>query len=308
MNNSTISIVGFTSGLLAVASVLLIGMALGFNPGAGSDLADRLVAAVPSDAGFVRWGAVADMLGYNLLPALVMIAARATRMDDIGLRRPRYGCGRCLRNDRSHRRRHARGRGASADRRGIAGDRPLAADSRQCGRRSVAVAPSVALTYLLLLFPDGGLPSSRWRKVAWGAAIVMAVSSLAVVFSPENFADSGFPEVDNPLALEVWKPLLEVLTFANPLLPVMIILSASSLVQRFRRSKGQVRLQLKWLSFIDRRFYRHKFDAQQTLDDFSAHVRVEVELDALSSRLERVVQETMQPAHVSLWLRTGPGA
>jgi hypothetical protein len=286
----------------------------------------------------------------------------------------------------------------------------------------VGFAP--ALTFLLLLFPNGRLPSRRWHPAGWLTVAAMVALGSGMAFTPGSFVD--YPEVTNPLGIALFGgSVLEDGGVGWLLLPASVVLSASSIVVRFRRATGEERQQIKWFalagafaaggwvaitlayatddgtenplmvatqllqllsflglplavgiavlkyrlydidllinrtlvygsltatlvtlyfggiillqwlfviltgqestlavvastlviaalfnplrrriqSFIDRRFYRRKYDVRKTLEAFSAQLREETDLNALSDDLVGVVRETMQPAHVSLWLR-----
>lgn len=103
----------------------------------------------------------------------------------------------------------------------------------------------VPATFLLLLFPDGRLLSSRWRPVAWCAVVgvvgVMATSGS----SPGPLVD--FPEVVNPYGVEsALRTVCEGLSFA--VLLVGLVGSAASVMLRFRHSRGEERQQMKWIA------------------------------------------------------------
>jgi signal transduction histidine kinase len=110
--------------------------------------------------------------------------------------------------------------------------------------------PGIGLpgTFLLLLFPDGKLPSPKWKPLAWLCVIALAFPPLAMIFGPRLLSDSGFPHLRNPLFLEPLHAILMLFVFLIPLIPVCILLCAISLVLRFRRSTGIERVQLKWLT------------------------------------------------------------
>jgi hypothetical protein len=262
------------------------------------------------------------------------------------------------------------------------------------------------IVFLLLLFPTGRLPSSRWRPFAWLSAAVISVGVIwSSAISPDVRPDAppspiqqlvlalglvaaasvvvgrrnarGVERqqikwllyagaiwfVGGILQITVFSPLVEgswglwvgnllvavgglggpiaigvailryklyeIDTLINRTLVygvltaslVLFYLGSVILLQAlFRALTGQESqlavvastlaiaalfnpLKRRIQSFIDRRFYRRKYDARKTLEAFSAKLRNETDLDTLSDDLTGVVRETMQPAHISLWLR-----
>src|SRR5215211_6755063 len=279
----------------------------------------------------------------------------------------------------------------------------------------------VPTSFLLLLFPDGRLPSPRWRPVAWCAALGLIGFVAGIALEPGPLGD--FPKITNPYG--VHSLILDTVAVTGVILAsASMVASAVSLIVRMRRAGRAQRQQIKWLAyggalvvgavfasgvistiwspdvgialtsfgllglpiftgvaiaryrlydidlvinrtlvygaltaalvavyfggvatlqalmraltgqeqqpqlaivvstlaiaalfnplrgriqgFIDRRFYRKKYDAAKTLEAFSFRLREETDLQALNGELTRVVRQTMQPAHVSLWLRPEP--
>jgi hypothetical protein len=280
---------------------------------------------------------------------------------------------------------------------------------------------------LLFLFPNGRLPSKRWRPLAWLSGALTIMAAILISISPDaaldalGSSDNVHVSIPNPLGVEglpnLYRPV-------QTLVLTLGLAAAASVVIGRRKAGGIERLQVKWLlyasviwfggnvlkntvfsplgevswglwvsyllvgigglggpiaigiailryrlyeidiiinrtlvysaltvtrvalyfggivvlqrvfvlltgqqstlavvastlliaalfspmrrriqSFIDRGFYRRKYDAARTLEVFSAKLRDETDLDALSDDLVGVVRETMQPAHISLWLR-----
>jgi hypothetical protein len=108
--------------------------------------------------------------------------------------------------------------------------------------------PAVGLigTFVFLLFPDGKPPSRRWRALAWLSGVVLVLASLGTALSPGPLQNLG--EARNPFGLEGYPWLFNGMLVFLLLLPVCMVLSALSLVLRFRRSRGEERQQIKWIA------------------------------------------------------------
>ncbi len=146
-----------------------------------------------------------------------------------------------------------------------------------------------AITGLMLLLPFS-IGVAVWRSRLWeidriiNQTLVYATLTVTLALVYAAFI-IGLPLLVHELTGQIAN---------SPLILVGSTLAIAALFQPLRKRIQQV---------IDRRFYRRKYDAALTLVAFSATLRSEVDLHELSEQILAVVQETMQPAHISLWLR-----
>lgn len=127
-----------------------------------------------------------------------------------------------------------------------AGSVPFPAEIGSLGEWLWVPAVGLLGIYSVLLFPDGRLPSERWRYLVWLSEAVILLASAGTALSPGPLPDLG--GLHNPFGLAehpwVAKALSSVL-----LLPLCILASAISLALRLPRSRGEEREQTKWIAF-----------------------------------------------------------
>ncbi len=158
-----------------------------------------------------------------------------------------------------------------------------------------------------------GLPSILGRSIinanALGLLVLPFPLSLAIAIWRYHLFDIDLI-IRRTLIYTVLTTLLALVYFGSILLlqtlfsavtdqqsPLITVLSTLAIVVLFNPLRGRVQ------DFIDRRFYRAKYDAERTLAQFAETARDEVNMEKLSRALLDVVEETVQPEHASLWLR-----
>ena len=172
----------------------------------------------------------------------------------------------------------------------------------------------LSVPYSLELSLPAGRPLPWWTLITsavWWLALVIVPLSLSIAVLRYRLYD-----------IDVFINRTLVYVSLTLMLALVYLGSVVSLQYAFRALTGQVEqpqlaivvstlviaalfnpLRRRIQSFIDRRFYRSKYDARRTLEAFSARLRDETDLEALNGELVAVVRETMQPEHISLWLR-----
>jgi hypothetical protein len=109
---------------------------------------------------------------------------------------------------------------------------------------------AVVALFLPLLFPDGRLPSSRWKPVAYFAAASVVLAVVLTMLAPATYADAGYPSIRNPFGLDQYHAVFDTLgSLLQPLLLVLVLLSGVALLDRVRRADAEERQQIKWFAF-----------------------------------------------------------
>jgi two-component system NarL family sensor kinase len=114
----------------------------------------------------------------------------------------------------------------------------------------LGAVPFGIIGFLLLLFPDGRLPSPRWRPVAWALAVGTGLLTLAWTMDPHPIDLSGVETVSNPLGVEGLRAATAIVVLVFFLDTAVLLASAAAPILRFRRAAGDERQQLAWLAYV----------------------------------------------------------
>jgi hypothetical protein len=113
----------------------------------------------------------------------------------------------------------------------------------------ILLPTGMTLVFLLLLFPDGRLPSPRWRPVAWIAVTGIVLSTVGLAFMPGRLYSTIFEVQRNPYGLEAFPEVRGLVVLGGVMALGSTFLGATALVLRLRRARGLERQQLKWFAF-----------------------------------------------------------